>query len=471
MTKLNYVWVAACAALAGGSMVGCGGGGGGPCGSADIETTNCVFIEGGDSAALLEAANSLSDDTTLLLGEGTFALSTQLTLRNADGLRLVGAGMDATTLDFGEAVQGNGVDVIGDDFVVQDLTVLDAPKDGIRVEDSDGVTFRRIRATWTNELDETNGAYGIYPVRVRNVLVEDSEAFNSSDAGIYVGQCVNAVVRNNTARGNVAGIEIENTQFADVYGNLAYENVAGLVVFDLPGNPVVGRDVHLHDNTVRDNNITNFAPSGFLTVLPPGVGTFVMASRRVLIENNTYEANISWDIAIASGLIESDPATWNLVEADLVGDYEGIDLEEGTIADNVANYRTEDVLIQGNTHEFSGTSPSPSVDFGLLVATLWGSTGGTPDVIYDMIGESAFSADDATGNSNDNNVCLGTAMDTSLGVFHDTLVAVTADDPASAIASMETYVYDAGVSAEAFGCTAFSGDPIIAPTLPQLAGE
>ena len=78
----------------------------------------------------------------------------------------------------------NGVDVVGDDFLVQDLTVLDAPKDGIRVENSNGVTYRRIKATWTNEGDSTNGAYGIYPVRSQNVLVEESIAERSSDAGL-----------------------------------------------------------------------------------------------------------------------------------------------------------------------------------------------------------------------------------------------------------------------------------------------
>ena len=49
-------------------------------------------------------------------------------------------------------------------------------------------------------------------------------------------------------------IEIENTQFADVYDNLAEDNSAGLLVFDLPGNPVLGRDVDIHDNQIINNN-------------------------------------------------------------------------------------------------------------------------------------------------------------------------------------------------------------------------
>ena len=99
--------------------------------------------------------------------------------------------------------------------------------------------------------------------------MEDSIAERASDAGLYVGQCIDVIVRNNEVRGNVAGLEIENTQFADVYGNVAHDNTAGIVVFDLPGNPIVGRDVRIRDNMIVDNNQTNFAP-GARSRWPPG---------------------------------------------------------------------------------------------------------------------------------------------------------------------------------------------------------
>jgi parallel beta-helix repeat protein len=120
--------------------------------------------------------------------------------------------------------------------------------------------------------------------------------------------------------GNVAGLEIENTQYADVYENHAEDNTGGIVVFDLPGNPIVGRDVRLRDNTIVRNNRRNFAPGGTVAEIPSGTGTFVMASRRVVVTNNTYEENNAVDIALISGLIiEGNPATWELDEAELVG--------------------------------------------------------------------------------------------------------------------------------------------------------
>ena len=165
--------------LALGLVLGCGdddgGGGGGDFPAIDCgevtDTAGCVEISTAEQ--LLDEVNLLTGDTTLVLAAGRFDLTNAVTIR-ADGVHLVGQGIDTTTLAFSAATtQFNGVDVVGDGFLVQDLTVLDAPKDGIRVEESDGVTFRRIRATWTNEGDSENGAYGIYPVKSRNVLVED----------------------------------------------------------------------------------------------------------------------------------------------------------------------------------------------------------------------------------------------------------------------------------------------------------
>lgn len=67
-----------------------------------------------------------------------------------------------------------------------------------------------------------------------NVLIEGCTAIGASDAGIYVGQSKNIIVRNSRAYHNVAGIEIENSLMADVYDNESTENTGGVLVFDLP---------------------------------------------------------------------------------------------------------------------------------------------------------------------------------------------------------------------------------------------
>jgi len=415
-------------------------------------TGTCVEVEGTDSTALQAAANSISANTTIVLGAGTFVMTNQLTLRS-DGMHLIGQGIDTTTLDFGSATtQVNGVDSIGKDFLIQDLTVLDAPKDGIRVEQSDGVVFRRIRSTWTTPSSMSNGAYGIYPVKSQNVLVEDSRAENASDAGLYVGQCQHVIVRNNTVTGNVAGLEIENTQYADVYGNTAEDNTGGIVVFDLPGNPIVGRDVRLRNNTIRNNNHANFASGGTVATIPVGTGTFAMASRRVEITGNTYENNHTGDIALISGLaVEPSAEKWVLPTASLSGSIEGLDLMSAATG-TVMNFRSENIVVAGNKHTGSGTMPDTG-DKQALGPLLLAYAGAPVDsVLYDAIGEGPSTA----APTNENHMCVG---GNTGGTFASLYVAEQS-------ATSQVPFFRPASPFAPFDCTVLNGGPVAEVVLP-----
>jgi parallel beta-helix repeat protein len=89
------------------------------------------------------------------------------------------------------------------------------------------------------------------------VLIEDSKVINVRDAGIYVGQSTNIVVRNNEVFGNPAGIEIENSANAEVYGNYAHDNSGGILIFKLV-LPIEYSNCHfIHDNIITNNNAPN----------------------------------------------------------------------------------------------------------------------------------------------------------------------------------------------------------------------
>ncbi len=386
------------------------------CDDAEITSANCVEIPAGDAEALLVAANSLMPDTTIVLAKGTYAMSNELNIQNVAGIHILGQGIDVTVLDWkGVTAQVNGIAALAaNDFLVQDFTVQNSVKDGIRVEASDRVTYRQIKATWDTPEASTNGAYGIYPVKSKHVLVEKSVAQNASDAGLYVGQCQNVIVRNNEVFGNVAGLEIENTEYADVYENDVHDNTGGLVIFDLPGNPIVGRDIRVRDNHVHDNNGANFAPGGTVAAIPVGTGTFAMASRRVEIKNNRYERNNTVDIAIVSGLIiEQDMSKWTLdtTSSMFVGSVSdlgllpGFDAQGAPIndANKVSNFRSENIVISGNTHAESGTKPDlfdPNM-LGIMLKFIYGGLSKPVDnVVYDTIGE-------ANLDSNVNHLCVG----------------------------------------------------------------
>ena len=143
--------------------------------------------------------------------------------------------MDKTVLSFAGQIAGaEGLLVTASDFTIEDLAIEDAKGDALKVNEGENITIRRVRTEWTNGPSQDNGAYGIYPVQTTNVLVEGNVAIGASDAGVYVGQSRDVIVRNNRAEYNVAGIEIENTVGADVYDNVATNNTGGILVFNMP---------------------------------------------------------------------------------------------------------------------------------------------------------------------------------------------------------------------------------------------
>src|SRR4029453_12469391 len=122
-----------------------------------------------------------------------------------DDVTIRGRGIDKTILDFAgqeAGTGGEGMQVTSNGFTIEGLTVQNTRGDGIKVEGADKVTFCNIFVNWVGDPKTDNGAYGIYPVQCSNVLVEGSQVRGSSDAGIYVGQLENLIVRNTNVVGN-----------------------------------------------------------------------------------------------------------------------------------------------------------------------------------------------------------------------------------------------------------------------------
>ena len=151
------------------------------------------------------------------LPEGKMDLTAQLSL-TVENVTIRGKGIDKTILSFKNQKTGSaGMLVTAGGFTIEDLAIEDTKGDGLKINGAKGVTIRRVRAEWTGGPKDTNGSYGLYPVQCQNVLIEDSIVKGASDAGIYVGQSKNIIVRRNRAEYNVAGIEIENSQDADTF--------------------------------------------------------------------------------------------------------------------------------------------------------------------------------------------------------------------------------------------------------------
>jgi len=252
-------------------------------------------ISPGDGAQerLQEALILAEPGDEIVLEAGHYILTDGLSL-DVDGVTLRGAGMDGTVLDFtSQEGSGEGLLVTSDNVTLRDFALENPQGDGIKSKGADNIVYYRIRVTWTNGPDPDNGAYGIYPVESTGVLVDGAKVTGASDAGIYVGQSNRITVRNSIAEANVAGIEIENSRNALVEHNIATRNTGGILVFDLPGLPVMGGgNVIVANNLVVANDTANFAPPGNIVAgVRRGTGIMVMANDGVLIENNIIDEN------------------------------------------------------------------------------------------------------------------------------------------------------------------------------------
>ncbi|ULQ54794.1 parallel beta-helix domain-containing protein [Flavihumibacter fluvii] len=251
------------------------------------------------------------DNSVIELPAGHFELSASLWLDGKKGVTIRGKGMDETFLNFsGQQSGAEGIKVTnGSNITIEGLTVQNTRGDGIKTQLVDTVIFRKVKAEWTSGANEKNGGYGLYPVQCTQVLIDSCVAKGASDAGIYVGQSKYIIVRNSLAIENVAGIEIENSMYAEVYDNEATNNTGGILIFDLPDLIVKkGGFTKVYRNNVHHNNHLNFAPKGNIVgKVPQGTGIMVLATNHVDIFQNKIINNITTGTAIISYFITENP--------------------------------------------------------------------------------------------------------------------------------------------------------------------
>lgn len=293
---------------------------------------------------------------------GVFSFDRSLSL-TVDGVTIRGAGMDETILSFANQTSGaEGLLVTASDFTIEDLAIEDTRGDALKVNEGENIIIRRVRTEWTNGPDTDNGAYGIYPVQTTNTLVEGVVAIGASDAGIYVGQSRNVIVRDSRAEFNVAGIEIENTIGADVYNNVATNNTGGILVFNMPNLPQPGHSTRVYDNQVFENNTGNFGHPGTpVASVPAGSGIVINSNDRVEIFNNDIRDHRTANIIISS--------VYSTGFSD-IGVQEDFDPYPETIW--IADNRLGD----------GGGNPD-NVELQALRVMMFGLTGNIPDVLWD----------------------------------------------------------------------------------------
>ena len=312
--------------------------------------------------ALQEQFLDAKPGSVIEIAPGKHALQRVLTLR-ANGVTVRGTGSDKSILSFKNQISGpEGMLVYANDFTIEHLAIEDSKGDGLKINDGENVTIRDVRVEWTAGPSKDNGAYGIYPVKCHNVLVEDSAVIGSRDAGIYVGQSQDIVVRRNRAEKNVAGIEIENSIRADVYENTATGNTGGILVFNMPDLTQHGEHARVFKNKVVANNLDNFGAKGTAVAsVPAGSGVIVTSNPKVEIFDNDIADNRTANLIIASYYITN-------------------------FADKqpTAGYDPYPKAIYIHDNRFAGGGDSPDgLDWKALKVSMFGINGHFPDVLWD----------------------------------------------------------------------------------------
>tara|TARA_B100000945_G_scaffold181358_1_gene145318 strand:+ start:136 stop:1362 length:1227 start_codon:yes stop_codon:yes gene_type:complete len=321
-----------------------------------------IFIEPGLNAheRLQEAMILMQEGDILTIKSGYYSFEDGLSL-DVDKVTVRGEGMDSTILDFKNQKSGaQGLLVTSNEVILENFSIMDAKGDALKVIGSKGISMLNLKTEWTGGPKSTNGAYGFYPVESEDVLIDGCVAIGASDAGIYVGQSKNIIVRNSIAQYNVAGIEIENSYYADVYDNLASHNTAGILVFDLPDLPQQGgHHIRVFDNESINNDTDNFAPEGNIVgEVPRGTGIIIMANSDVEVFNNLMSGNGTVNLSIVSYGDETDDQ----------------------------NYYPHPKRIQVHNNTYGPSGFNPDLETGDLAKALYEiSEGNMPDVFWDGI--------------------------------------------------------------------------------------
>jgi parallel beta-helix repeat protein len=321
---------------------------------------------------------------TIRIDAGTYHLDRPLSLIGIDDVTIMGRGEDQTILSFAGQIEGaEGFLIKANRVAIENLSITDSKGDGLKVRESNGVTIRNVSVTWSDGPSESNGGYGIYPVSSKNVLIEHSEVSGASDAGIYVGQSEDVIVRYNTVYQNVAGIEIENCIRAEVYENDAYNNTGGILVFDLPDLMLKnGHDIQIHHNRIHENNHPNFAPAGNIVgTIPAGTGVLVMATDNVRIYNNEIHNHQTINTAVTSYILTGRE-----------------------FSDPEYNPYPSGVFIYNNNYSNTEALPDTTREMGRVLAALFASD--VPDIIHDGVFNPAYILSDGSMAS-DKRICIG----------------------------------------------------------------
>ena len=189
-------------------------------------------------------------------------------------------------------------------------------------------------------------------------------AIGASDAGIYVGQSNNIIVRRNRAERNVAGIEIENSINADVYENIATRQHRRHPRLQHAQPAAAAATARACSATRSSTTTPTTSPRKGAAVasVPAGSGVVINSNDKVEIFDNDIADNETANVIISS--------YWSTGYMNKYG-----------VAKDYDPY-PEEIHVHGNRFKGGGDSPD-GLDLKALKVAMFGLSGRLPDVLWD----------------------------------------------------------------------------------------
>jgi hypothetical protein len=175
---------------------------------------------------------------------------------------------------------------------------------------------------------------------------------------------------------NTPGDSVRVSNRADVYGNVAWDNTASILVFDLPGLPAGnGRTTHVFQNDMIANNRANFArPGGIVAFVPPGLGFMGLASKNTEIDDNKIADNDSTGAVIVS--------------------YQTVEILTGEAqTDETYDPFASEIHFHDNTWERNGVAPASAAIILAIMNSVDPALTSLEDILWDGIANPEITGD------------------------------------------------------------------------------
>ena len=231
---------------------------------------------------------------TIKLPEGRLALIRSLSISGQSGITFLGKGKNKTILTFATQEEGlEGLKVFNcQDIRLEGFSIEDSWGDALIVQNVEGITIKNVKTSWPKNSGKKKNDHGIIAIKSNRLMLDSCEASGALNAGIFVKQSRNLIIKDAHVSLNVTGISVVNSSNIEIHHSLIEQNSLGITLENLPGLLVMGEGAKIYKNQINNNGLKNFSPSTYFShSFPEGSGLIVMAYHKAEIYENEIVNN------------------------------------------------------------------------------------------------------------------------------------------------------------------------------------